>query len=72
MHADKNPGRLLLLRFRTSGVQTESRVQLRQNGITNDRSNQVRTCGRRRNILRAMFCVIFRWRLFERKISTLL
>lgn len=41
MHADKNLGRLLLLCVRTSGVQTESRVQLRQNGITNDRGDQV-------------------------------
>lgn len=36
VHEDQNFGRLLLLRFRTSGFQAESRVQLRQHGIADD------------------------------------
>lgn len=41
VHEDKNSGRLLLLRVRSSGVQAEPRVQLRQHGPADDRSHPV-------------------------------
>lgn len=42
MHEDKNSGRLLLLRIRTARVQAKPCIQLCQNGIADDRSDQVR------------------------------
>lgn len=41
MHEDKDPGRLLLLRFRVASVKAESRLQLRQHGPPDDRGHKV-------------------------------
>lgn len=40
VHADQDPGRLLLLRVRTSGVPPQPRLQLRQHGPADDRRYQ--------------------------------
>jgi hypothetical protein len=42
MHADQNTGRLLLLRVRVAGFPTQSRLQLCQHGLADDRSHPVR------------------------------
>lgn len=41
MHENKNSGRLLLLRVRTSSFAAKSRLQLRQHGSADDRSHKV-------------------------------